>query len=169
LTITLSCAPVRWQDELYVGYIPNSQLLNGIFVNSFSNQDTLVIAANMFFLLTRDSIGKSLVIRGKCFYGDIVSDAVKNGPGGLELYPQSERSIWSSGVHFQDSTKYTKLLVLDTLWGYYRFAPNEHAWDFKKDKRLDSLSRLPRVLKLNSIGRPYRFERKLVEFDGRYY
>jgi hypothetical protein len=123
------------EDPLYYDYVPKRELLEGMHVNIFDNTDTLCLlgvtkpaletSEHQFFLLTSDSNGNRVMIRGNWKYENGLSDYTKNHPGYLNLRPWGEFKGWACDVDIKDSLYYDKgynrtekirVLVLDTLW-----------------------------------------------------
>ena len=121
--------------------------LDGVYINSLSSEhDTLILASGntkpIFFLLTRDSLENPMTIRGTWDFGPTSSHSL--GIGIHFDVNDRNLSTWSCKVQVKDSTEYFKILILDTL--YSITGPS-----------------------LNSIGRPYRFVKKIYGVNSSEY
>lgn len=145
VTLCLSCATFfshdTWND------VPKYSDLPGLYISTFSSeQDSLFIIglpytqAGSFFLTTKDSIGKELLLRGNWEYlpGTEFSDYGSGIPGYGLIYlnEKQNKKYWMCDVHFQSDKEGKNGLILDTL--YTREDKNSHP-------------------DLNSKGKPFRF------------
>jgi hypothetical protein len=170
-------------NEIAIFETPNSNLLEGAFINSLDHtHDTLILTSGtglnigglikyqeICVFLTNDSLQKPKLVRGVWSYnsahgyldlapGDDVGSSNWGDTTGL-LTIILESSYLISKVHFLDSQENVKILVIDTLKEVKRpiHDPLENLHDpFKKAKPSGDLE-YRESIKLNSRGRPYRF------------
>ncbi len=169
------------KDPLYQGNIPVENLLIRPILNIFG-EDTLILCARLddrryrkdFFWLTKDSLGNNKIIRGDWSYNRRMSPNYisksylpKNYKdyGHLHLNAWGDNYNMSCKVFIKDSISKNvskRTLVLDTLKQQYIFSSPEKEAEFVKQKGYYP----PSEVKLNSYGKPYRFE-SIVTYDDR--
>ncbi|MDP4221097.1 MAG: hypothetical protein Q8916_00930 [Bacteroidota bacterium] len=142
-----SCSLFRANDErfavdnrLYVLDTPNPDLVGGMYINRLDpGHDTLCLSRELefgplfgianihdnqlFFLLTRDSLGKPTEIRGTFNYHRVSYES-GDSTGYITLSPNDRKVDWTCRVRLQDSAKNIKLLTISDFLEH----PDPSSW-----------------------------------------
>jgi len=147
-------------QPLYRGNLPNINLVMGTYLNSCSpDHDTLILTGGyglIYFLLSKDSSGKSFVLRGRWGYNPLGVEVIEKSPARFNLYPEGDPRFWIARLSIKVIGKDDVQIVIDTLQAFMKMTSKQMSKAYQ-EHWVDSGS----GVRFNSIGRPYCFIKEL--------